>query len=92
MLRKTALHNAHGPSTLSGQRSALARVNGSKGVAHRAENPGGQYAHTVQALLGQQDSVSRDLHADHRAAEQPTAALSRHLAGVTGLWCGWWGD
>ena len=46
-----------------------------KGVAHRAQNPGGQNAHTVLALLGQQDASSRDLHADRRAVEQPTAAL-----------------
>ena len=66
---ENALHNACGPTTQSGQRSALARMNVSKGVAHRGENPGGQYAHTAQALLGQQDSVSRDLHADHRPLE-----------------------
>ena len=83
MLRETALHNAYGPSTQSGQRSTLARVNVSKGVAHRAENPGGQYAHTVQALLGQQAAAPRDLHADRSAAEQPTAAQSRHFARCT---------
>ena len=84
-LWENALHNACGPTPQSGQRSPLARMNVSKGVAHRGENPGGQYAHTVQAVLGQRASTSRDLHADHRAAEQPTAALSRHLRGVTGL-------
>lgn len=72
---KTALHNACGPSMRSGQLSALTPVNVSKGVAHRAQNPGGQNAHTVLALLGQQDASSRDLHADRRAVEQPTAAL-----------------
>ena len=54
-LRVVALHNACAPTTQSGQCSALAKANVSKGVAHRGENPGGQYAHTAQALLGQQD-------------------------------------
>ena len=47
---------------------------------YRGENPGGQYAHTAQALLGQQDPASCDLHADHRAAEEPTAPQSRHFS------------
>ena len=54
-LWNVALQHAWAPTTRSGQRSALTRVNVSKGVAHRGENPGGQYAHTAQALLGQQD-------------------------------------
>ena len=82
-LWNVTLQHACARTTRSGQRSALTRVNVSKGVAHRAENPGGQYAHTVQAVLGQQDSMSRDLHADHRAAEQPTAALFAPWPSVT---------
>ena len=90
MLWKTALHNACGPSMRSGQRSALTRVNVSKGVAHSVKKPGGQNAHTVLALLSQQDAVSRDLHADHRAAEQPTARF--HLIFLRAGRCRlWWG-
>ena len=80
ILWQTALHNACDPTTQSGQHSAFTQVNVSKGVAHRAENPGAQYAHTVQAVLGQQVAAPPDLHADRSAAEQPTAALSRHFA------------
>ena len=47
----------------------------SKGVAHRAQNPGGQNAHMEHARLGQPVAAPHDLHADHGAAEQPTAAL-----------------
>ena len=82
------LQHAQAWTMRSGQRSALARVNMTKGVAHRAQNPGGQNAHTVLALLGQQVAASQDLHADRSAAEQPTAPLSRHLRGVTGWWGG----
>ena len=63
------LQHAQAWTMRSGQRSALTRVNVSKGVAHRAQNPGGQNAHTVLALLGQQDAASRDLNADHSAAK-----------------------
>ena len=72
MLRETALHNAYGPSTQSGQRSTLARVNVSKGVAHRAENPGGQYARTVQALLGHEESAPGVRQPRWAASETPT--------------------
>ena len=84
-LRNVALQHAWAPTTRSGQRSALTRVNVSKAGAHRSRNQGWQHGHAVQARLGQQAAASRDLHADHRAAEQPTAALSRHLRGVTVL-------
>ena len=83
-LWEVALHNACAPTTQSGQRSAIKGVNMSKGVAHRAQNPGGQNAHTVLALLGQQDASSRDLHADHRAVEQPTRQRLRFPAILLG--------
>jgi hypothetical protein len=78
-LWNVALQHAWAPTTRSGQPSALfTRVNVSKAGAHRSRNQGWQHGHAVQARLGQQVAASRDLHADHRAAEPSTAALSRH--------------
>ena len=67
---KTALHNAFGPSMRSGQLSALTPVNVSKGVAHRAQNPGGQNAHTVRCWLCSASKMHR------HATCTPTTALS----------------
>ena len=49
----------------------------------KREDPGGQYAHMAQALLGQQGSVSRDLHAMLHAAErEPRRASGLRIARV----------